>query len=79
MSTIFLLGATGYVGGSVITALREQRPNLEITALVRNPAHVDAIRATGASVIHGSFNDAKLVEDQVYAHDVVINTADSNN
>ncbi|KAI0038117.1 hypothetical protein FA95DRAFT_1600200 [Auriscalpium vulgare] len=79
MSTIFLLGATGYVGGSVLTALRDQRPDLEITALVRNPAHAGAIRATGASVIPGSFGDAKLVEDQVYAHDVVINTADSNN
>ncbi|KAI0040282.1 NAD(P)-binding protein [Auriscalpium vulgare] len=77
MSSVLLLGGTGYIGCSVLVSLRAKYPALAITALVRNPAHVHAIRATGASVVEGSLNDAQLVEEQVYAHDVVINAADS--
>ncbi|KAI0041066.1 NAD(P)-binding protein [Auriscalpium vulgare] len=78
MPSVFFLGATGYVGGSVLVAFRERYPSLPITALVRNPAHVDTIRSTGVAVLQGSFTDTALIEEQSYAHDIVVNTADSD-
>ncbi|KAI0056477.1 hypothetical protein BV25DRAFT_1920922, partial [Artomyces pyxidatus] len=77
MSTAFLLGATGYVG-SLLVALRERHPELAITALVRNPAHLAKIRATGTTVLQGSFADVDIIAEQSYLADFVFNVADSD-
>lgn len=44
MASIFILGATGYIGASFVTRLRQEIPNARLTALVRNPAHVGALK-----------------------------------
>ena len=33
--------------GSVLVVLRNAHPNLEVTAVVRNPSHVDAVHRLG--------------------------------
>ncbi|KAI0056500.1 NAD(P)-binding protein [Artomyces pyxidatus] len=78
MSTIFFLGATGYIGGAILVALRERYPTVVITALVRNPAHLDKISATGAQVLQGLFEDLDLITEQSSLADIVLNAADSD-
>ncbi|KAJ3733199.1 NAD-binding protein [Lentinula guzmanii] len=76
--SMFLLGATGYIGGSVLAVLRERFPGLKITALVRSETHFDAIRATGITPIHGSFENQALITEHSARADVVLNAADSD-
>jgi uncharacterized protein YbjT (DUF2867 family) len=43
MTKVFILGATGYIGGAVLGALMQEWQDLQITALVRNAAAVEAL------------------------------------
>ncbi|OJT06577.1 hypothetical protein TRAPUB_2572 [Trametes pubescens] len=79
--TIFITGATGYIGGSVLQRLLDhpKRANYEITALVRDPSKAIRLQAEfGVKTTVGSLQDldklSALAED---AH-VVIHTADNN-
>lgn len=40
MPSIFVLGATGYIGGAVLFTLLKEIPDLTATALVRNETHI---------------------------------------
>lgn len=40
MPSIFVLGASGYIGGAVLAAFLKEIPDLKATALVRNEAHI---------------------------------------
>jgi uncharacterized protein YbjT (DUF2867 family) len=40
MPSLFVLGATGYIGGAVLVTLLQEIPNIAATALVRNEEHV---------------------------------------
>ncbi|KAH6986946.1 NAD dependent epimerase/dehydratase family protein [Ilyonectria destructans] len=63
---ILVLGASGYIGGSVLTTLmNSSHPRIrkcELTALVRHEPHADALRRKGIDVVAAR-------------HDIVINTA----
>ncbi|KAI0294194.1 hypothetical protein BC826DRAFT_353657 [Russula brevipes] len=78
MTTVFYIGATGYVGGAVLVDLLEHYPNIEVTALVRNPAHLGAIRGLGVEVIQGDFHDSKIIEEHARQADITINSGDSD-
>ncbi|KAH9167711.1 hypothetical protein EDB89DRAFT_1996444 [Lactarius sanguifluus] len=83
MTTVFFLGATGYIGGAVLSALVKVHPTLSVTALVRRPEAVERVSALGphVRVIEGSFTDARgleLVERHARAADVVVNAACSD-
>ncbi|TDL19365.1 NAD(P)-binding protein, partial [Rickenella mellea] len=78
MFTIFLLGATGYIGGSILVELKNVYPDATINALIRSPSHNDAIRAAGAHPVQGSFGDLDVIEEQASKADLVINAADSD-
>jgi len=78
MQTVFYVGATGYIGGSVLVALRKAHPDLKVTALVRNPAHVDAVRGLGVEVVQGSFSDTNLITLRARESDITINTASAD-
>jgi len=78
MPTVFYLGATGYIGGSVLVDLLKTYPDLKVTALVRNPAHVDAVRRLGVEVVQGSFGDVDLVTKHARAADITVNSADAD-
>jgi len=78
LSTVFYIGATGYIGGAVLADLVRTHPDLEITALVRNRDHIEAVRGLGVEVVQGSFSDANLISSHARAADITINSADSD-
>ncbi|TDL19368.1 NAD(P)-binding protein [Rickenella mellea] len=78
MFAIFLIGATGYIGGSILVELKNVYPDASIKALVRSPSHNDAIRAAGAHPIQGSFDNLDVIEEHASKADLVINAADSD-
>ncbi|KAI9437202.1 hypothetical protein H4582DRAFT_1958547 [Lactarius indigo] len=84
MTTVFFLGATGYIGGAVLSALVKVHPTLSVTALVRRSEAIERVTALGPHmrVVEGSFTDAhglELVERHARAADVVVNAACSDN
>ncbi|KAH8109674.1 NAD-binding protein [Phellopilus nigrolimitatus] len=78
MAKVFLLGATGYIGGSLLVSLSKAYPDIVFTALVRSESDFSAIRAAGATPVHGSFSDHGLIADLSAAADIVVNAADSD-
>jgi hypothetical protein len=68
---VFLLGA-------VLAELVKTYPELNVTALVRNPSHVKAVSDLGVEVVQGSFSDTELISSRVRAADITINSADSD-
>ncbi|KAF8643018.1 hypothetical protein AX16_009262 [Volvariella volvacea WC 439] len=77
--TLFLLGLSGFVGGELIAQLKEQYPNLNIIALVRNATKERIARLTQlnpkVSVVEGSLDDAVVIREQVLKADITINNA----
>ncbi|KAJ7598698.1 hypothetical protein C8J56DRAFT_1092384 [Mycena floridula] len=78
---IFLTGATGYIGGSVLSLLLEHKNHaqFDITALVRSENKAHKLKnATGINVVIGSYQDLELVEDLSSKADVVFSLADAD-
>ncbi|KAJ7598699.1 hypothetical protein C8J56DRAFT_1039585 [Mycena floridula] len=78
---IFLTGATGYIGGSVLDLLLEHKnhPRFDITALVRSEDKAQKLKnATGINIVVGSHQDIELVEDLASKADVIFSLADSD-
>ena len=77
--SVFVLGSTGYVGGTVLaTSWVKRHPDFNYTALVRNPKDVPAVQALGPNVktVIGSHSDLELIEQYSRENDVVANFAD---
>ena len=64
--------------GTVLSELIKTYPKLKVTALVRNPSHVKAVRDLGVEVVQGGFSDADLISSHVRAADITFNSADSD-
>ncbi|KAK6822486.1 hypothetical protein PG987_014031 [Apiospora arundinis] len=80
MSTKLLLtGATGYIGGTVLTRLRESTipeiKALSITVLVRKPDQAAVFEGLGIPAIVGTLDDAEVLRATAAAHDIVLHTA----
>jgi nucleoside-diphosphate-sugar epimerase len=79
MSTeVFVLGATGYIGGAILTAFLHAFPQFSYKALVRNPSSFPAIEALGVRVIKGSHSDLAIIRDEASTSDIVVNCADAD-
>lgn len=66
---IAMLGATGFAGGFILTEALT-RPELEVTAIVRNP---DAVTARGRlTVVKGDVFDTDALAEALRGHDAVI-------
>ncbi|KAG8930777.1 hypothetical protein FRC01_002281 [Tulasnella sp. 417] len=76
--SVFILGATGYVGGSILVRFQREYPDFTWTALVRNPKDVSAIQALGVKVVQGTQLDLDLIEHTAAEHDAVLNIANSD-
>ncbi|KAJ8507841.1 hypothetical protein ONZ45_g9825 [Pleurotus djamor] len=77
---IFLTGATGYIGGTILQRLL-QHPrfhDLRINTLVRSAEKAEKLRRFGFTPIIGSLDDSDLMEGAAFAADVVISMADSD-
>ncbi|EJD06860.1 NAD-binding protein [Fomitiporia mediterranea MF3/22] len=77
--TIFLTGATGYIGGSVLWRLLNHKDakNFHFKVLVRDPAKAKLLQEKfGVEAVVGSHSDADKVETLAHEADCVITTAD---
>ncbi|KAF9453420.1 NAD(P)-binding protein [Macrolepiota fuliginosa MF-IS2] len=78
---IFTIGATGYIGGSVLGRLLAH-PNahsFEITTLVRSQDKANKLKRFGVTPVVGSFSDVSLVEELAAGADIVFDAVDANN
>ena len=71
VKTIFILGATGYIGGSILHRLLDD-PNYSITALVRNAEKAKKLETFGVKAILGSLDDSDKVQQATAAADIVL-------
>ncbi|KAG9256055.1 nucleoside-diphosphate-sugar epimerase [Emericellopsis atlantica] len=78
--SIFLTGATGYIGGTAHAHLVKAFPDARFVLLVRNEERAkpikDAYRDT--TFVYGSLNDSDVIEKAAAEADIVVHTADSS-
>ena len=70
---IFLTGATGYIGSSVLEAL--VRASHDVTALVRDPAKAEAIARRGVRAVLGNLEKPSSYVAAAEESDVIVHTA----
>ncbi|KAN0124145.1 hypothetical protein V8E53_015843, partial [Lactarius tabidus] len=77
---IFITGATGYIGGSVLQRLLDhpKRESFEITALVRSADKAKLLNTLGVKTVVASLSDLDRLTELAAASDVVIHTADAD-
>ncbi|KAF6812759.1 hypothetical protein CMUS01_12979 [Colletotrichum musicola] len=80
---ILITGATGYIGGSVLTRLLGSgmmfRKNANFTALVRKQEQADLLSTKGVNgVVFAGLDDTEVLRKQASQHDIVINTASAS-
>jgi len=75
---IFITGATGYIGGSVLDRLLDhpRASSFRITALVRSEAKAKNLSSLGVETVVGSYADLDLLEEQASKADYVLAIAD---
>ncbi|KAI0719155.1 NAD(P)-binding protein [Cerioporus squamosus] len=81
-TTIFVTGATGYIGGSVLARLlsHPRASTFDIYALVRNPEKAGILKSKfGVTVVIGSHDDLQKVHDLAEKAQVIFNLADADN
>jgi nucleoside-diphosphate-sugar epimerase len=76
MTTIFLTGATGYIGGSVAAALL--KAGNRVRGLVRSAESAALLVERGIEPVLGTLDDAELLTREARAADGVINTASAD-
>jgi nucleoside-diphosphate-sugar epimerase len=76
MTTIFLTGATGYIGGTLAAQLVES--GMRVRGLVRNRDSAALLAQRGIEPVLGSLDDAALLTEQARASDGVVNTASAD-
>ncbi|KAL4248928.1 NAD(P)-dependent Metabolic Enzyme [Abortiporus biennis] len=80
--SIFLFGATGYLGGEFLIHLSRSFPTHPVTALVRNltPDRLSGLKRLHPEiqVVEGTLDDDSLIQEQVQKHDIIINCASSD-
>lgn len=69
----FVTGATGFVGGHLVDALRRQ--GHAVTALVRNPARAAALEQPGVTLIRGDLHSRPALEAASAGQDVIFHVA----
>ncbi|TFY82933.1 hypothetical protein EWM64_g1075 [Hericium alpestre] len=77
---IFVTGATGYIGGSVIQELlnHPKADQFEITAYVRNEDRANKLNGLGLKTALGSLDDTEKLAELASQADIVINMADAD-
>ena len=76
MTTIFVTGATGYIGGSL--AVRLVEAGTRVRGLVRNPESAALLAQRGIEPVLGGLEDGELLTREARAADGVIDTASAD-
>ncbi|KAF8817124.1 NAD(P)-binding protein [Phlegmacium glaucopus] len=80
---IFITGATGFIGGSVVARLLQHpdAKSFQITALVRSAEKAEKLKTLGLHTIIGSYtdNDLSFLTEAAAHADVVFEIADADN
>ncbi|KAK6499668.1 hypothetical protein TWF481_010031 [Arthrobotrys musiformis] len=78
MTKVFLLGATGYLGGTILNRLITTHPNFSITAIARTQEKADKITATYPSVrtIVANLDSSDILISESSTADIIITAAD---
>jgi len=74
---VFLTGSTGYVGSSVLRALRRD-PSIEVRGLVAEPHRAGALTALGGEPVVGTLSDLDLLAREAARAEVVFHLAASD-
>jgi nucleoside-diphosphate-sugar epimerase len=74
---ILVIGATGYIGGSLATKLMER--GHKIVGLARSDEAAASLRKRGIEPLAGSLNDYGVLHDAARTVDAAINAANSDN
>ena len=79
--SILIIGASGQVGGPLLTVLHKRYQSIPITVFLRTRALDSTVETlSNVSVVHGDFETPEglaLLEEQASKHSIVINTATS--
>lgn len=77
---IFITGVTGYIGGSVLSALlsHPRAKSFQITVLTRSPEKVVPLNSLGVVAVVGSNQDLEKLTEYTRNSDVVFACADSD-
>ncbi|KAK6356351.1 hypothetical protein TWF718_000712 [Orbilia javanica] len=78
MAKIFILGATGYLGGTILDHLSTTYPALSITAMARDQDKANLITAVYPSVrtVIGNLDSSDIIIPESSAADIIITAAD---
>lgn len=76
MKTIFVTGASGYIGGSV--AVQLVKKGYRVLGLHRNNTQEKALAALGIEPVAGSLDEVRRIEGYIERADAVVNTADAD-
>lgn len=71
---VFVTGATGFIGSTVVLLLR--RAGHEVIAFARNKEKADAIRAEGVEVVLGDLRQTDLLAETASRADATVRTAE---
>jgi nucleoside-diphosphate-sugar epimerase len=75
---VFITGATGYIGGAILSELLKTPQKYSISALVRKPEHGEVLKKLNVTPVYGSLDDAEVLVEASRNADVVINAANSD-
>ncbi|KAH7099275.1 NAD(P)-binding protein [Auriculariales sp. MPI-PUGE-AT-0066] len=76
---VFILGATGYIGGAVLVNLKQLFPEWTFAALVRSEKNDAAVKAAGVSeIIRGDHSAHDIIRSESAKADVVLHCADAD-
>ncbi|KAA8650812.1 hypothetical protein EYZ11_006200 [Aspergillus tanneri] len=77
---IFLTGASGYIGGDVLQALRSAHPEYNLTVLLRDDAKVAVISKSypDVRVVLGDLDSTSLIEEEARQADIIVHAASSS-
>ncbi|GKZ85135.1 hypothetical protein AnigIFM56816_010901 [Aspergillus niger] len=80
MAKIFLTGASGYIGGDVLHALKSALPTCQYTVLLRDETKAQKLSQAypDVQVVLGDLDASSTLEQQAREADIVIHTASSN-
>ncbi|PYI03977.1 NAD(P)-binding protein [Aspergillus sclerotiicarbonarius CBS 121057] len=80
MTRVFITGATGYIGGDVLSQLQPQYPETIFRILVRTEDKAKQIQSQypGVQLIHGDLSDTALLQQESADADIIIHCADAS-